>query len=145
MDDDYIDETEFRHGINAYQQAGFTALGLGTVDVLGINKRFDSKIHFKETVNAIAQQLREERIRITNEDINQLIEMADYINDPQYKNPTAYVLGYIASEGGRNIDKRNINNIFNNVLSEVSDKSVKQEDILRYTRLWYNIFRESKN
>jgi len=141
-DDEYIDEPDIRQGVTAFNQAGFAPLGLGRMDVLGMNKKFDSRGHFKETVNAIAQQLKEERLGITNEDVNQLIEIADIINEPQYKNPSAYVLGYIASQGGQNINKRNVNMVFKNILKEVSDKSVKEEDVLRYARLWCNLKKE---
>jgi hypothetical protein len=143
-DDDYIDEPVFQQSINAFAQAGFAPLGLGTLDVLGMNKKFDAKGHFKETVNAIAQQLREDRIKLSGNDLEQLIETVDILNEPQYKNPTAYLLGYIASEGGRDINKKNVNNVFKNVLKSVSDKSVKEEDVLRYTRLWYNLVRERR-
>lgn len=140
-DDEYIDEPDLRQGIDAYKQAGFGALGLGRIDVLGLNKKFDARGHFKETVNAIAQQLREDRVGISGEDVNKLIEIADIINEPQYKNATAYVLGYIASQGGKNINKKTVNYVFKNILKQVSDKSVKEEDILRYARLWYNLIR----
>jgi hypothetical protein len=143
-DDDYIDEPVFQQSINAFAQAGFAPLGLGTLDVLGMNKKFDAKGHFKETVNAIAQQLREDRIKLSGNDLEQLIETVDILNEPQYKNPTAYLLGYIASEGGRDINRKNVNNVFKNVLKSVSDKSVKEEDVLRYTRLWYNLVRERR-
>jgi hypothetical protein len=143
-DDDYIDEPVFQQSINAFAQAGFAPLGLGTLDVLGMNKKFDAKGHFKETVNAIAQQLREDRIKLSGNDLEQLIETVDILKEPQYKNPTAYLLGYIASEGGRDIQRNNVNNVFKNILKTVSDKSVKEEDVLRYTRLWYNLVREKR-
>ena len=143
-DDDYIDEPVFQQSINAFAQAGFAPLGLGTLDVLGMNKKFDAKGHFKETVNAIAQQLREDRIKLSGTDLEQLIETVDILKEPQYKNPTAYLLGYIASEGGRDIQRNNVNNVFKNILKTVSDKSVKEEDVLRYTRLWYNLVREKR-
>ena len=38
-DDDYIDEPVFQQSINAFAQAGFAPLGLGTLDVLGMNKK----------------------------------------------------------------------------------------------------------
>jgi hypothetical protein len=142
---DYIDEPQFQQSIHAFKQAGLAPLGLGTLDVggyFGIAKKFDAKGHFKETVNAIAQQLREDGFRLSNDDITQLIENVEKLNNPQYKNPTAYLLGYVASSGGRVIDKKTVNNVFNNLLKTVSDKSVKNEDVLRYARLWYNLVRE---
>lgn len=143
-DDDYIDEPQFGQSIHAFKQAGLAPLGLGTQDVgeyFGIAKKFDAKGHFKETVNAIAQQLREDGFRLSNDDIVQLIETVEQLENPQYKNPTAYLLGYIASNGGRDINKKTVNHVFNNLLKTVTDKSVKQEDVLRYSRLWYNLVR----
>ena len=146
-EDDYIDEPVFQQSIKAFQQAGLAPLGFGTMDIrdkFGMSTKFDAKGHFKETVNAIAHQLREEKIRLSNDDINQLIQMVDNLKDPQYKNPTAYLLGYIGSNGGQNINKQNISYVFTNVLKAVSDKSVKREDVIRYTRLWFNLVRESQ-
>ena len=143
-DDDYIDEPQFGQSIHAFKQAGLAPLGLGTQDVgsyFGIAKKFDAKGHFKETLNAIAQQLREDGLRLSNDDIIQLIETVDQLDNPQYKNPTAYLLGYIASNGGRDINKRTVNHVFTNILKTVSDTTVKQEDVLRYARLWYNLLR----
>lgn len=141
-DDDYIDEPVFQHSINAFSHTGFAPLGLGRLDVLGMGKKFDAKGHFKETVNAIAQQLREDRIKLSGNDMEQLIDRIDSLKEPQYKNATAYVLGYIASDGGREINRKNLNNVFKTILKTVSDKSVKEEDVLRYARLWYNLVRE---
>lgn len=143
-EDDYIDEPQFGQSIHAFKQAGLAPLGLGTQDVgsyFGIAKKFDAKGHFKETVNAIAQQLREDGFRLSNDDIIQLIETVDQLDNPQFKNPTAYLLGYIASNGGRDINKKSVNHVFTNLLKTVSDKTVKQEDVIRYTRLWYNLLR----
>ena len=144
-DDDYIDEPQFGQSIHAFKQAGLAPLGLGTQDVgsyFGIAKKFDAKGHFKETLNAIAQQLREDGLRLSNDDIIQLIETVDQLENPQYKNPTAYLLGYIASNGGRDINKKTVNHVFTNILKTVSDKTVKPEDVLRYARLWYNLLRQ---
>ena len=142
-EDDYIDEPQFGQSIHAFKQAGLATLGFGTQDMgehFGISKKFDAKGHFKETVNAIAQQLREDGFRLSNDNIIQIIETVDQLENPQYKNPTAYLLGYIASNGGIEINKKSVNHVFTNILKTVSDKSVKSEDVLRYARLWYNLF-----
>ena len=142
-DTEYIDEPQFEHGIGAYKQVGFAPVGLGTMDVLGFNKKFDAKGHFKQTVNAIYNQLREDRIGLSGEDLNRLIEIVDILDKVQYKNATGYILGYIASNGGENINKQNLNNVFKNILKTVSDKSVGQEDVLRYARLWLSLARQN--
>jgi len=144
-EDDYVDEPVFQPSINAFGQAGFAPVGLGRMDVFGMNKKFDAKGHFKETVNAIVQQLKEDKIRLSGNDLEQLIDRIDTsLKEPQYKNATAYVLGYIASEGGREINRKNVSQVFKTILKTVSDKSVKEEDVLRYARLWYNIVRENR-
>lgn len=141
-DTEYIDEPQFQHGIGTFAQTGFAPLGLGRMDVFGTNKKFDAKGHFKQTVNAIYNQLREERMGLSGEDLNKLIELVDILDKPQYKNPTAYVLGYMASNGGESINKQNFNNILKTALKSVSDKSVQSEDVLRYARLWLSLGRQ---
>ena len=143
-DDDYVDEPVFQPSINAFGQAGFAPVGLGRMDVFGMNKKFDAKGHFKETVNAIVQQLSEDKIKLSGNDLEQLIDRIDTIKEPQYKNATAYILGYIASQGGREISRKNVSHVFKTILKTVSDKSVKEEDVLRYARFWYNLVREDR-
>jgi len=144
-DDEYIDNPDFQTSIKQFAQIGFTPLGLGTSDVFGTDKKFDPKGHFKETVNAIIQKLREKEFRLNNDNIIQILDMTDNLKDPQYKNPTSYVLGYIASDGGVRITKATVNNVFKNILNKVDDKSVKEEDVLRYARLWYDLIRENRD
>jgi hypothetical protein len=67
------------------------------------------------------------------------------LNKPQYKNATAYILGYIASNGGHNITKDKIKKSLGLIrfnkkdIYTVQDKSIDCAAVIRYVRLWQNI------
>ncbi len=79
----------------------------------------------------------ESDIKITQEDMRIMAEKSQTIKDLQYKNPTAYILGYIVSRGGSRIDKGRFDNIVEGVLPLVAEEGgIEAPDILRYARYW---------
>jgi hypothetical protein len=66
---------------------------------------------------------------------NAACRMAENIENVKYFNPTAYVLGYIVTNGGDVIDPDIMTVVFNN-LSTLQDDSVKPADVVRYSRYW---------
>ena len=74
--------------------------------------------------------------RIDNDDIRKLLDTArKFQSTVMYKNPYAYILGFIASQGGREITKKSFDTAVK-LLSNVEGGSVRPEDILRYARFW---------
>ena len=68
-----------------------------------------------------------------------MLNKLEYIH---FKNPSAYILGYIASESGRNILESRVNYCFTKVLPLVElDAGLQRPDIIRYARLWTNLIK----
>lgn len=95
----------------------------------------------KHNINMICYNLNEQKIfEILPEDINKLCRytnMLDIINiDSKFVNPTAYILGFLATNNGKTqVIKKEVTDIFNK-LGLLDDNSIKKEDVVRYTRLW---------
>ena len=77
-------------------------------------------------------------IKIPEDQIQYLLNKSLQLNRIEFKNPTAYVLGYLVTAGGqRDITKTSLENVwkcYSDLLS--SDETIKQPDIIRYARLW---------
>lgn len=76
---------------------------------------------------------------VSEEDINFMIDSASKLEYVQYKNPTAYILGFLATQNKKELTKKNLDKVVNNVLPQVQDQSIKIEDIIRYSRLWLRL------
>jgi len=92
---------------------------------------------FSIYVDAVSRNIMETNaIDITQNDIVTMLQRARKIKMINYKNPTAFVLGYLVSNGGRSINTEHLNTILKNILPYLQDKSIKAPDIIRYARLW---------
>jgi hypothetical protein len=116
------------------------------VDIIGgkQNKLFRSDIEvFVQTVYNVGKELIDAKV-INEADLDNLLENMSRINKPQYKNATAYILGYIASGGGGDITKNSAKKALKLITPgkydyQVEDRSVDCAAIIRYARLWQNI------
>lgn len=96
--------------------------------------RSNPEARFKIFVKAIAIQLDNDKVfKITDNDRNIMCLQADKLKNTKYLNPTAYVLAYICTKGGGEIDKKIFSKILNS-MNEIDDDSVKPADIIRYSR-----------
>ena len=67
-----------------------------------------------------------------------MLTHAKIIKNVEHKNPVAYILGFLATKGGRTLDKKNVMHVINNVLPEMKgDGGVEPPDVIRYARFWY--------
>ena len=100
---------------------------------------------FVKNVYDIGKDLVEINFRnMSIDDLRIILDSIAKLDNPQYKNATAYLLGYIASSGGTNLDPKNVE-----ILLREFDKLEKKnffEDnrvdcaaIIRYARLWMYI------
>lgn len=106
------------------------------------HKLFRSDIEsFIINTNSIAKELVDNNIDI---DIEIILENIKNLDKPHLKNPTAYILGYIASRGGRKLDQDSYKKALNMIKKgkkgnyAFEDTSVLQPDIIRYARIWLN-------
>jgi len=145
-DDDDVEPNTYnnlRPEIGAYNRVGMAG------DMIGIITGPDGKINremldplqiFQIQVDAVSRHLKDQKIKkpLDERDIQKMIEKSNVLPHINYKNPTAYVLGYIASNGGSRITQEQFNNS-SKLLEYVYDTSVLEPDILRYARLWMTI------
>lgn len=96
---------------------------------------------FNVYVEAISRSLNSDGIfTIEQKDINTMLERSSFIQNIRYRNPTAFILGYLASKGGVAIDKRRVANIFENMkIPEITEQGITKPDVIRYARYWMNL------
>ena len=163
--DKWSDEEERRDKDDDNQlQAGFSDVGRtsiaddcgGTSVIISgklsdLNKDINKLTHdplerFKIYVGAISHSMTENGVYDINvNDRNYMCRVASSLKNAKYLNPTAYILGFIATNGGRissngkrEINKKKITQIFN-FLSVLNDDSVKPPDVIRYSRFWLTL------
>ena len=151
-EDDYFQNNNFKDEINVYDRIGMPELE-GGLNIFGniegklgdINKKLDrmsrsDEDSFKVYVNAISRKIMSGSniFKINNNDIVKMLKKVNSIKNIQHKNPSVYVLGYLASNKGKEITKESINKVIKEVLHEI-DGNIKGPDILRYARFWINL------
>lgn len=140
--DDYEDEDvdKFVPEIDAFGRVGFSGL-TGNAPITRLEKAAQEPLEkFVQSVEAICWDIISKNINITNNDIQKMIETASYLEHVEHKNPSAYILGFLATEGG-NLTLKNYDKIIKKVLPLIdSDASVFPEDVIRYSRLWLKLY-----
>jgi hypothetical protein len=94
---------------------------------------------FLKAVDAISRGINSEGvIQISQEDINVMLEKTTGISNVKHKNATCYVLGYLASEGGKSLNPEKVSLVINKILPNIDKSSgIEPEDVIRYARFWY--------
>ena len=135
-----MSDIEFKDEFGAYLRAG--GGDSGCLDADGkFNKTIqDPLVKFKCYVDIISRKLIVNDIKLEEKDINIMISQVDNLKYVNFKNPSAYILGYIASSGGSNISESNVTYCFNSVLPFVElEAGLQLPDVIRYARLWTNL------
>lgn len=107
------------------------------LDIELIDNIRDSKLLFPLVVQQFCMEY-SSQLNLKREDIEYLIQQKDKVYKYEYKNPRAYVLGYIVSENGAKINKDKFEMI-KKFLSSHNIEDIMIEDIIRYARLWINL------
>lgn len=139
-------QPEFGDERGAYDRVGTTSKlsqvleGVTSLNVLqGKSGReiISQEDRFKINVNAISRNLSDEGlVELTETDINEMLERTVLVPNLKYKNPTAYILGFIVTNGGVDIDKKKFDRVKRKVLPKIPDSGVEPEDVIRYSRFW---------
>ena len=139
-EDDEVDDFDPRDEMGAFDRVGFTGL-TGNAPKTRLEKAAQEPLEkFQQSVEAIALNINE-KIVIIKEDIKKMVETASYLEHVEHKNPSAYILGFLATEGGKKLTVENYNKIIKKFLPLiVSDASVLPEDVIRYSRLWLQLY-----
>ena len=128
MDDEYIfhdNEGELRPDFNALTRAE-----IFNEDIRDIQDRTQ---RFKSFLSVVATEIKDIRsLGLETQDINFLLDSVSKISNPGYKNPTAYILGYLLIKKG--CKKQTLEKIIVPILNQLS-YSVNPHDVIRYSRL----------
>lgn len=124
-DDFFKDETEYRPEIDAFDR----------INMLGT----EPTERFYRQAEAIVLDLNEKvnPAPFSNRDIEKIKVTA--VPQYEFKNATAYVLGYLGSSKKTGITKDSIDYVFKEILPKVQDTSVKRPDVVRYSKLWQSL------
>ena len=134
---DFRGEGELMPEVNAFDRIG----GIGDLMITTDPMAQDPTDRFKLKVNGISQDLIHKKVNLNKNDIKILLEKVSTIKEKGFNiafiNPSAYILGYIASEGGARIEKGGVKYVFEKVLKLVD--YVSQPDVIRYARFHINL------
>jgi|TARA_B100001094_G_C18096913_1_gene753490 hypothetical protein len=138
------DEPKFGEEFAVFERIGLPGGQLG--GITGVDGKIDRTLQdplerFQVFVDAISRDLMGQNISLDEDDIQKMIETARTLDKIKYKNPTAYVLGFIGSRGGSDISKASIEYAIKKALPLTSEgeSSVQPEDVIRYSRLWLKL------
>lgn len=143
--DDYDDGPSMEAEVKAFERVGVSGklAELLSTPIEDINKRsaISPEDRFLINTDAFCRRINSENIaRLTDTDINTILEKTTEIPQLRYKNFVAYVLGYIATQGGKTLKVDNVRKVIENVLPRVGDEGgVYPPDIVRYARYWKDI------
>lgn len=145
MDDEYMyaeEEGAFMPEVNIFERIGYEngdtleqiAMEAGVIpEARKRGERFTSKTwRFYVYVNASARRMIDEGIisNVTSREIPHILRQIEFVDNPGYKNPEAFVIGYAVTKSGTiNTDE------LESILSR-HDGTLKATDIVRYARLW---------
>lgn len=130
-------DIEFKDEFGAYLRAG--AGDIGCLDADGkFNKTIqDPVLKFKCYVDIISRKLISDNIDLRERDIENMLSKVESLQYIGFKNPSAYIAGYLASGGGKNMSEKSVNYCFTRVLPLIElEGGVQRADIIRYSRLW---------
>ena len=80
-------------------------------------------------------------------DIQEMIEKASYLQHVEHKNPSAYILGFLATKGGTQklVTEEGNKELYEQIIEKALplvdiEASVFPEDVIRYSRLWLQLY-----
>lgn len=149
MDPDMFEgEEDLVMEANAYERVGaqgkLSELLIGQGALADLQKKVNKENltpedRFLEAVNAISRKLNDNNLTtLSEEDINTMLEKATHLPGIKYKNPVAYILGYVATKGGRKMTPTTVKDVID-ILPSVDEGGVTPPDVVRYSRYWMNI------
>lgn len=144
---DAIDQgPEFHEEADAFERVGpsgrlaemVSGTTLGDMQKELARQSLSPEDRFLVAVDAISRRLNSDHIaKISEADISNLLTKTSMIPGLRYKNPVAYILGYLATNGGRKMDHATVLHVITKVLPKLGDEGgVAPPDVIRYGRYW---------
>jgi hypothetical protein len=135
------DDKHFQPEMGAFDRVGFNDFD-GTTPKTRLEHATQEPIErFKQYVKGVTHDLKSKNIHITNSQIREMIDSADQLKNVEHKNPTAYVLGFLANKMEID-DLDDFGDLYDYVIKKVlihvvdPEDSVQAHDVIRYGRLW---------
>lgn len=140
---DFNEEQEYEAESNAYDRVGpggkmSELLQSTSGDQKLSNPNMSQEDRFIILVDAAARDLNQRGIAaITDSDIETIRNSTQKITGLKYKNYLAYILGYLASDGGKDLKPKIVKNVIENILPKLNGEAgVYPADVIRYARFW---------
>ena len=133
---DVDSEDDFVAEMGAFERVGIGG-GLLGGKLSKIEKALQDPLErFQSQTDAISRSINglETKVKIHQHEIDQMISYAEKLEYIQYKNVTAYILGYMVLSR-KEIDKQKFQTV-TKILGKIDDDSVKPPDVIRYARMW---------
>lgn len=139
-DEEYIDEEQTTAEVKAFERTGGAMAGgiiLGGPKSRKDRANQDKTEQFSERLDAISRNLDNNAgITIGEDDREYMIRRANTIKNIEHINPTAFILGYMATNGGKDIKVDKVKEVIEKVLPKTGNESVQPPDVVRYSRFW---------
>lgn len=139
-------EQEFQAEAKAFERVGpsgkLSELLSSPNVVEGIGKKgreiISQEDRFLINTDAMCRRLNSDNIaKLTESDINNLLENTQKIVGLKYKNYVGYILGYLASQGGRTLKVEQVRYVIKNILPQLGEEGgITPADVVRYARYW---------
>ena len=143
-DEEYSDNDHYKAEMGAFDRVGFNDFDfVGNIPKTRLEHAMQEPIEkFKQYVKAISHDLKTKKVNITNSQIQEMLDSADELKNVEHKNPTAYILGFLANKmeimSDDSLDLYEY--VIQKVLIHVGEEAfVQAHDVIRYGRLWENI------
>jgi hypothetical protein len=93
---------------------------------------------FLINTDAMCRRLNSENIaKISELDITNMLEKTVDVVGLRYKNHVGYILGYLASQGGKSLKTEQVKYVIKNILPQVAEEGgIAPPDVVRYARFW---------
>jgi len=154
-EEDYVQEPEMRPEMGAFDRAGGTGI-LGTkIDISELKGKKMEDIAKKLSrismgpeerlqiyVDALSRKFDDDGVvGISNENIDEMLSFISSLKKPQYINPVGFIMGYVATQGGRSMIKESVRKTIGVVEKLKGEGGMTGPDTLRYSTLWINLRR----
>lgn len=135
------EEKEYDIEIGAFERAGNRMSSIRALMETAVNTEkatsgrdnLSARDRFLHFLDGVCATLKEQG-KMTDADIDNIASKLNSIDNLGYKNPAGVAIGYIASHGGRELEKRRVIDTIQEY--DKFDEGLKAPDIIRYARLW---------
>lgn len=139
------EETVYAPEVKAFERAGPSSKlseMVSTVKLSELGKKgrdiISPEDRFLINTDAFCRRLNSDNIaKLTEKDINTLLEKTESVTNLRFKNYVGYVLGYIATKGGSTLEVKDVQNVIKKILPLVGEEAgIEPADVVRYSRYW---------